>query len=124
MTLVGIAAGGAIGSILRYLVQIQCIHWLGSKFPYGTLLVNTVGSLLIGILSIVLLERYAVSEELRLALLTGLLGGFTTFSAFSLETLGLIQQGSLLSAAGNIILNVTLCIVACFLGMILAARTF
>ena len=120
MTLASIAAGGAIGSILRYLVQIQCVYWFGSKFPYGAIVVNTGGSLLIGFLSIVLLERYIVSDEIRLALLTGLLGGFTTFSAFSLETLDLVQQGSFLGAVGNITLSIALCIVACFLGVTLA----
>ena len=122
MGLAGIAAGGAAGSVARYLVQVQCAHWFGSRFPYGTLMVNTVGSLLIGVLYIVLLERYAVSAETRLALLTGLLGGFTTFSAFSLETLDLIQRGSFLGAAGNVVLNVALCLAACFLGMT-AARS-
>ena len=120
MTIFGIAVGGAVGSILRYLVQIQCTHWFGSRFPLGTLIINTIGSLLIGFLFIVLLERYSVSSEIRLALMTGLLGGFTTFSAFSLETIDLIQQGSLLSAASNIILSVVLCLTACYLGVILA----
>ncbi|MCY4641606.1 MAG: fluoride efflux transporter CrcB [Gammaproteobacteria bacterium] len=120
MTIFGIAVGGAVGSILRYLVQIQCTHWFGSRFPLGTLIINTIGSLLIGFLFIVLLERYSVSSEIRLALMTGLLGGFTTFSAFSLETIDLIQQGSFLSAASNIILSVVLCLTACYLGVILA----
>ena len=120
MTIFGIAVGGAVGSILRYLVQIQCTHWFGSRFPLGTLIINTIGSLLIGFLFIVLLERYSVSREIRLALMTGLLGGFTTFSAFSLETIDLIQQGSFLSAASNIILSVVLCLTACYLGVILA----
>ncbi len=120
MTIAGVAIGGAIGSVLRYLIQMQCINWFGTKFPYGTLVVNTLGSLLIGFLSIVLLERLFVSIEIRFAILVGLLGGFTTFSTFSLETLSLIQQGSLLSAASNIIFNVALCIIACFLGVTLA----
>ena len=120
MTIFGIAVGGAVGSILRYLVQIQCTHWFGSRFPLGTLIINTIGSLLTGFLFIVLLERYSVSSEIRLALMTGLLGGFTTFSAFSLETIDLIQQGSFLSAASNIILSVVLCLTACYLGVILA----
>ena len=120
LTLAGIAIGGAIGSVLRYLVQIQCIEWFGAKFPYGTMMVNILGSLLIGFLSIILLERFFVSADIRIAILVGLLGGFTTFSTFSFETLSLIQQGSLLSAASNIIFSVTLCIVACFLGITLA----
>ena len=120
MTLASIAVGGAVGSVLRYLIQEQCIQWWGTKFPYGTLLVNAVGSLLIGVLSIVLIERWVVADEIRIALFVGLLGGFTTFSAFSLETLYLIQQGSFLSATANIALNILLCIGACFLGMYLA----
>ena len=123
MTLASIAVGGAVGSVLRYLIQEQCIQWWGTKFPYGTLLVNAVGSLLIGVLSIVLIERWVVADEIRIALFVGLLGGFTTFSAFSLETLYLIQQGSFLSATANIALNILLCIGACFLGMNLA-RSF
>ncbi|MCY4420893.1 MAG: fluoride efflux transporter CrcB [Gammaproteobacteria bacterium] len=120
MTLASIAVGGAVGSVLRYLIQEQCIQWWGTKFPFGTLLVNAVGSLLIGVLSIVLIERWVVADEIRIALFVGLLGGFTTFSAFSLETLYLIQQGSFLSATANIALNILLCIGACFLGMNLA----
>jgi len=120
LTIASIAIGGAVGSVLRYLIQMQCVAWFGAKFPYGTLLVNTLGSLLIGFLSIVLIERYVVSTELRFAILVGLIGGFTTFSTFSLETLTLIQQGSLLSAASNIIFNFTLSIIACFLGITLA----
>ena len=120
MTLASIAVGGAVGSVLRYLIQEQCIQWWGTKFPLGTLLVNAVGSLLIGVLSNVLIERWVVADEIRIALFVGLLGGFTTFSAFSLETLYLIQQGSFLSATANIVLNILLCIGACFLGMNLA----
>ena len=114
MTIAGIAIGGDIGSVLRYLIQMQCIDWFGTRFPYGTMLVNTLGSLLIGFLSIALLERFFVSTEIRFAILVGLIGGFTTFSTFSLETLALIQQGSFISAASNIIFNVALCITACF----------
>ena len=120
MTIAGIAIGGAIGSVLRYLIQLQCIAWFGTKFPYGTLLVNVIGSFAIGLLSVALLERFYVSSELRIALIVGLLGGFTTFSTFSLETFTLIQQGNVLSAASNIGLSIVLCIAACFLGVLLA----
>lgn len=116
----GVAIGGAIGSILRYLIQIKCIEWFGIKFPYGTLLVNTLGALLIGFLSVFLLERFFISTEIRFAIFAGLLGGFTTFSTFSLETLTLIQQGSIMTASVNIFFNITFCIGACFLGMSLS----
>ena len=117
MILASVAIGGAIGSILRYLVQVQSVQWFGSDFPYGTLIVNVVGSLLIGFISFVLIERFSASEEVRVAILVGVLGGFTTFSTFSLETLALIEQGSFLGALGNIMLSIILCLAACFLGM-------
>jgi len=120
LILVGVAIGGAIGSVLRYLIQTHSLKWFGTSFPYGTLLVNVVGSLLIGFLSFILLERVTVSEELRFAILVGVLGGFTTFSTFSLETLNLIQQGNIVSAAGNVLISVGLCLFACFLGLSLA----
>ena len=82
--------------------------------------VNVIGSLLIGFLSIVLVEKFVVPEEIRLAVLVGLLGGFTTFSAFSYETLNLIQQGNLAGAAGSVIFTVVLCVAASFAGVALA----
>ena len=115
-----VAIGGAIGSILRYLVQVQAAEWFASDFPYGTLIVNVLGSLLIGFLSFVLIGRFSVTEEVRVAILVGVLGGFTTFSTFSIETLALVEQGSFIPAMGNIILNIVLCLAACFLGMSLA----
>ena len=96
------------------------MDWFGAKFPIGTMAVNAIGSLLIGFLSITLTEKLIVSTELRFAVLVGLLGGFTTFSTFTIETLSLIQQGSYISAASNIILSVTLCLLACFIGVLLA----
>ena len=78
----GVAIGGAAGSVLRYLIQTQSLHWFGASFPYGTLVVNVVGSLLIGFLSFLFLERIMVSEEVRFAILVGVLGGFTTFFYF------------------------------------------
>jgi CrcB protein len=120
LVLVGVAIGGAIGSVLRYLIQIKCIHWFGASFPYGTLLVNLVGSLLIGFLSFFLVERIVVSEELRLAILVGVLGGITTFSTFSLDTINLILHGNYLSAVTNVVLSVSVCLLACFIGLSIA----
>ena len=120
MILAGVAIGGAVGSVLRYMIQTHSMQWLGNSFPYGTLIVNVVGSLLIGFLSYALLERFTVTEEVRIAILVGFLGGFTTFSTFSIETLNLIQQGSFFSAISNAILSIVLCLVACFMGMSLA----
>ena len=120
MILAGVAIGGAVGSVLRYMIQTHSMQWLGNSFPYGTLIVNVVGSLLIGFLSYALLERFTVTEEVRIAILVGFLGGFTTFSTFSIETLNLIQVGSFFGAIINAILSIVLCLVACFVGMSLA----
>ena len=120
MILAGVAIGGAVGSVMRYMIQAHSLQWFGNSFPYGTLIVNVVGSLLIGFLSYALLERFTVSEEVRVAIFVGFLGGFTTFSTFSLETLSLIQQGSFFSAIANAILSIILCLLACFMGMSLA----
>jgi len=120
LILASVAIGGALGSVLRYLIHTQSAHWFGSDFPYGTLLVNVAGSLLIGFLSFMLVHRLNVPEEVRLTLLVGFLGGFTTFSTFSLETIHLMQQGNFLGAFGNVFLSIGLCLLACFLGMSLA----
>lgn len=81
-----VAAGGATGSVLRYLVSVASVEWFGTGFPWGTLAVNVIGSAAIGVCG-----ALGVSGEWRLLLVTGLLGGFTTFSAFSLET-GLLWE--------------------------------
>ena len=120
--LAAIAIGGAAGSVLRYGVS-QGIHTLvGRGFPWGTLVVNSLGSLLVGFLFVYLVERSAVSEVLRAALFIGLLGGFTTFSTFSLETLALIEEASYIKAVINIFISVVLCLGGAWLGMTLARQ--
>ena len=101
-------------------MSIWVYSFAGQDFPYGTLAVNVSGSLLIGFLYI-LIERMGLGIEWRAALLIGLIGAFTTFSSFSLETLNLFEQGEQLKAAMNIVLSVVLCLFATWLGM-LAAR--
>jgi CrcB protein len=120
--LVFIAAGGALGSVLRYLVSSGVYHWFGRSFPWGTLSVNVVGSFAIGLLSILLVDKFNVSQEWRLGIVVGVLGGFTTFSAFSWDTLDLMQQGLMHKALFNVLVSVMLCIGAAWLGM-LSART-
>jgi CrcB protein len=119
--LIAIAAGGAIGAVLRFLVSTGIYTLLGREFPYGTLVVNVLGSLLMGFLYILMLERI-VSIEWRAALLIGLLGAFTTFSTFSLETLTLIEGGEQTKALLNIFVSVSLCLLATWLGMQLARQ--
>jgi fluoride exporter len=113
-----IAAGGATGALMRYWMSNGIYALLGRGFPYGTLTVNIVGSLIMGFLYVFMIERMDVSVEWRAALMIGLLGAFTTFSTFSIETLNLLESGEQLKAALNIILSVTLCIFGCWLGMI------
>ncbi len=114
-----IAGGGAVGALLRFWVSTWVYGRLGREFPWGTLAVNVAGSLLMGVLYILLIERLSVSPAWRAALLVGLLGAFTTFSTFSIETLNLIEDGALLKALMNISLSVTLCLVGAWMGVLL-----
>lgn len=120
--LVYIAAGGALGSVLRYAMSTGVQNLFGRGFPYGTLSVNLIGSFLIGLLYILVDTRMDTNVAWRMLLMVGLLGGFTTFSAFSLETLQLIQDGAAGRAVLNVLLNVCLCLIACWLGIIIARQ--
>jgi CrcB protein len=120
--LIAIASGGAAGALLRFWVSNGVYSLLGRGFPYGTLAVNVLGSLMMGFLYVVFLERTTVSPELRGALLIGFLGAFTTFSTFSIETLNLLQQTEVLKAGLNILLSVVACVFACWFGLILGRQ--
>ena len=120
--LLAIAAGGAIGSLLRYLVSTGTHALLGRGFPYGTFTVNVLGSLLMGFLYVWLLDRVVTGPVLRAFLLIGLLGGFTTFSSFSIESLNLIESGQVIKALVNVLLSVTVCIAATGLGVLIARQ--
>lgn len=117
-----VALGGALGASLRYLAAATTHSLLGHAFPYGTLLVNVLGSLLIGYLVVLLPDTGSPASMLRLLLITGLLGGFTTYSAFSIETLTLLQEGQLMKAGMNITLTLFSCLLAVWVGY-LVART-
>ncbi len=116
--LLAIAAGGAVGAVLRFWVSSGVYSLLGRGFPYGTLVVNVAGSLVMGLLYVLFIERMAVSPELRGAILIGLLGSFTTFSTFSLETLSLVEQADYFKAVVNILLSVTACLGAAWFGVV------
>lgn len=117
--LIMIAAGGAAGSLLRFMLSTGVHRVAGRDFPYGTLSVNIIGSLLMGMLYILLIERASVAVEWRALLLIGFLGAFTTFSTFSIETLNLLENGELIKAGTNVLLSVTLCLLAAWTGVIL-----
>lgn len=112
-----IAAGGALGSVLRFWMSTWVHAWAGRGFPYGTLAVNVLGCLAIGLLFVLLLERVNQDSLWRAGLLIGLLGGFTTFSSFSLETLGLMNEGLWARALTNVVASVVLCLMATWLGI-------
>ena len=117
-----IATGGATGALLRYWVSNGVHAICGRGFPYGTLTVNIVGSMLMGLLYVFLFERMDVNTEWRAGLIIGLLGAFTTFSTFSIETLNLIEAGEQLKAGMNILLSVTLCVLGCWAGMVMGRQ--
>jgi len=117
-----IAAGGAIGALLRYWMSSGIYQWLGRGFPYGTLAVNVLGSLLMGFLYILMIERLVLAAEWRAFALIGLLGAFTTFSTFSIETLNLLEQADYAKALGNVAFSVLACVGAAFLGVVVARQ--
>jgi fluoride exporter len=118
-----IAAGGALGSVARFGVAEALARSAGTSFPWGTLIVNVAGSFVIGFFATATAPggRWAVGGEGRHFFMTGVLGGFTTFSSFSLQTLGLMREGAWLRAGGNVVGSVALCLLAVWLGHLAAA---
>ena len=113
-----IAAGGALGALFRYWVSGLTYAVFGRDFPYGTLMVNVTGSLLIGLLYVLLIERLADTGLMRAFLVIGVLGAFTTFSTFSMETFNLFEQGDYFKVIINVFASVTLCLMATWVGVI------
>lgn len=111
-----------MGALLRFWVSTGVYQWLGRGFPWGTLAVNVIGSFLMGFLFVLFLERMLISGELRAAVLVGLLGAFTTFSTFSIETLTLLEQADYLKALLNALASVVVCILACWAGLVLGRQ--
>lgn len=119
-----VALGGGIGAAMRYGVGIVSLRQFGSNFPVGTLAVNWIGSFLMGLIVVAIARRFDASQPVQLFLATGMLGGFTTFSAFSLDALNLIERGDLTSASIYVIASVLGAICACFLGLFVGRMVF
>jgi fluoride exporter len=115
-----IAFGGAAGTVARYLVTTGAVRWLGTAFPYGTLAVNVIGSLILAFLAEIFLHGVAVADHHRLALTTGFTGGFTTYSAFNYEVLLLLQRGEAVRGAGYLLATLVGCALSGLLGVAIA----
>src|SRR5882757_81132 len=118
-----VAIGGAVGSIARYLMASSIQTATGWEFPIGTVLVNILGCFLIGILYVLLVARPDPRHELRALLMVGVMGGFTTFSSFSLETVTMATNGNYTGATLNVVISVAACLVGTVLGVTLARIT-
>ena len=112
-----VAIGGALGASARHLVGLGALRLWGPHFPWGTMLINIAGSFAMGAFIEILARRFGASNELRLFVATGVLGGFTTFSSFSLDFAALWERGSALPALGYMLTSVVGAILALFLGL-------
>ena len=121
-TYLWIALGGALGSVARYGCSSLAARWFGETFPWGTLIINVVGSLVIGGFATLAGPdgRLLVAPDARQFVMVGLCGGYTTFSSFSLQTLNLVRDGEMGLAAANIGSSLVLCLAAVWLGHIAA----
>jgi CrcB protein len=117
MAIAGVAAGGAAGAVLRYVVSDWVQARVDHSFAWGTLAVNLAGCLLIGLLFQVMHERLGPEHPLRLMLIAGFLGAMTTYSTFAFESLRFIQLGQWYNAFGNLVVKTVLGLVFCFVGM-------
>ncbi|THB70482.1 MAG: fluoride efflux transporter CrcB [Gammaproteobacteria bacterium] len=116
--LISIGIGGAIGAILRYLVSGGVHTFMGKDFPYGTLSVNVIGSFVVGVLFVIFATNDTIPELLKISVLVGMLGAFTTFSTFSLDTFKLIETAAFSKAGVNIAINVVASIAATWFGIV------
>lgn len=117
-----VALGGALGSSLRYLVALGFAAAVGAGFPWATLTVNVLGSFLIGLVTALGLELGRLPDEVRLFLTTGVMGGLTTYSTFSLDAVRLLESGDALRGAGYLVLTTVACLLSCAGGLALARQ--
>ena len=123
ITYLWIALGGGLGSVARYASTNLVAGWLGGHFPWGTLVINVLGSFVIGVFGALTGPggRLFVSNDVRLFVMVGICGGYTTFSSFSLQTLDLIHDGAIGRAGLNVVGSVALCLLAVWIGYLAAA---
>lgn len=112
--LIGVALGGALGSLARYLVGIYAGRWLGTAFPWGTLFINVSGSFLIGALAESFALRWDAAQTTRVFLVVGICGGYTTFSTFSLDVVTLLNRGEIVAASAYAVASVLLSVAALY----------
>jgi fluoride exporter len=122
--ILSVAVGGAFGAVARYLINISPLANLFERFPFPTFFINITGSFLIGFLLILLTDRVQVSDSLRMAVIVGFLGAFTTFSTFEMEIYGLMKERFFVTAFLYLFLSVTVGFVGVVSGVTLAKRVF
>lgn len=114
---IAIALGGAMGATSRFWLSHQVYQWMGRNFAWGTLSVNVLGSFIMGLVAILLVDKFATSNEVRSFVMVGFLGAFTTFSTFSFETMQYLQMGEIMKALINIGVSVVACLLAVGAGL-------
>ncbi|MCC6467215.1 MAG: fluoride efflux transporter CrcB [Alphaproteobacteria bacterium] len=117
INILAVAAGGAVGSVARYLLMGRVALWLGTAFPWGTLAVNVIGCAIYGMLVEVFARKWSAGGEVQALLFVGFLGGFTTFSAFSFDVYVLYERGAVAEAAIYVIASVALSVLGLFAGL-------
>jgi CrcB protein len=114
--------GAGLGGMLRHAINMQSLRWLGPDFPWGTFIINITGSIAMGLVVGFLVHRNVPGTELRLFVATGVLGGYTTFSTFSLDTISLWERGEIATAAAYVLGSLFLSFVGLWLGMVVFRR--
>ncbi|MGC9385430.1 MAG: fluoride efflux transporter CrcB [Hydrogenovibrio sp.] len=122
--LIAVGLGGSLGAMARFVVSNQVHHWLGRDFVWGTLTVNVFGSFILGLLTILMIDKVQLSVEMRSFLIVGFLGAFTTFSTFSFETYSYLQAGEVTKAMLNIGVSVVSALLAVWLGILTGKHFF
>ncbi|TWF54200.1 fluoride efflux transporter CrcB [Neorhizobium alkalisoli] len=119
-----VAVGGAIGSVFRYLVGVWAVRLFGPSFPWGTFAVNVIGSFFIGLMVEMIARRFNASAEMRVFIVTGIIGGFTTWSSFTLDTMVLLERGAALPAFAYLAGSLVISFAAIFAGLALGRAMF